>query len=222
MSFRALLAFALVTTTLPADARTYCCKDDGGHRVCGDVLPPQCMSRSYQEFNSQGVVSKEYEGPLTPEQRAQRQAEMTRKKEEDRKAADQNRRDRALLASYTSVRDIELKRDRMVADLQGSLHLSEDRYRDALERQLQLKQKVDAMGKKQPVPELIKLQMRKSDTEVSTHQEAIESKKQDIAAVQERFEQDKQRYLALTQKRADDSAAKPSGATAPASASTNR
>jgi hypothetical protein len=220
VSPKALLAFALLVTTVPAGARTYCCKDDSGRRVCGDILPPQCLSRTYQEFNSQGVMAKQYEGPLTAEQRAQRQAEQARKKEEDRKAADENRRDRALLASYTSVRDIELKRDRMVGDLQGSLRLSEERYSEALERQKKLQAQVKSVGN-QPISEMLKLQIRKNEAEVSSHEEAIESKKQDIAAIKEQFERDRQRYLALTQKRQEDPA-KPAAPTPPASSSTSR
>jgi hypothetical protein len=221
VSSKALLACAFLAAALSANARTYCCKDDGGHRVCGDVLPAQCLSRAYQEFNSQGVLSKEYEGPLTPEQRAQRQAETARKKAEQRKVADQDRRDRALLASYTSVKDIEAKRDRMVADLRAGLRLSEERYGDALARLRQLQEQAEKSRQK-PIPESARIRIQRSEAEVATQQSAVESKKQDITEIQERFEQEKQRYLALTQKQQEDQAVKPANTTAPASSSTSR
>lgn len=218
---RILLTTLICAAAAPTEATTYCCSDEGGRRICGDILPAQCYSRPYQEFSSQGNLKKQYEGPLTPEQRAQRQAEAARKKEEERRLADENRRDRALLASYTNVHDIEFKRDRMVADLQASVHLAEERLAEAVARQQKLAGQIQAIGNK-PVPESLRFQMRKSDGEVAAQKAAIESKKQDIADVQKRFEEDKQRYLALTQKRTEEAATHPDAVTRPASSSTIR
>jgi hypothetical protein len=215
MVFRTLLAVAILVLSLPAMAKSYCCKDQSGHLVCGDILPAQCLSRGYQEYNAQGVVSKEVEAPLTPEQRAQKQAEEARQKEERRKAADQERQDRALLASYTTVKDIETKRDRTLADLQGNLHRAQDRYNDSLAELQRLQQRAQALGKK-PISEGLKLNLSRADTEVSINRAAVEANKQEIAAAQERFEQQRQRFLALTRKQTEAAGA----ATAPASSST--
>lgn len=218
----AVIAVAALLGAAPAvQAKTYCCTDESGHRVCGDILPAQCLQRAYQEYNSQGVMSKQIEGPLTPDQRARRQAELARKKVEDRKRADEERHDKALLASYTSVRDIELKRDRMVGDLQAALNLSQERYDTAFGQQQELKRKADAFGDK-PVPEPLKLQLKKSQAEVANHQAFIDSRKQEIVEVQKRFEDDKKRYAELTQKRAEEAATHPDAIRTPASSSANR
>ena len=218
MVSRSLLALAILVTGLPpAMAKTYCCKDQGGHLICGDILPPQCLSQSYDEYNSNGVVAKQVAAPLTPEQRAQQKAEEARQKEEQRKAAEQERQDRALLASYTTVHDIDAKRDRTLADLQGNLRRAQDRYDDALAQLQRLQERVQALGGK-PISEALKLNLSKADTEVSINRASVEANKQEIAAAQERFEQQRQRFLVLTHKQAETTNA----ATAPASSATSR
>lgn len=220
MVSRAPLLFALlVLGQSPAWATTYCCKDQNGRLVCGDILPPQCLSRGHQEYNAQGLVSKEVEPPLTPEQRAQKQADEARKKEELRKAAEQVRQDRALLASYTTVEDIDVKRDRTLADLQANLQRAQERHDDAIKQLQQLQQRVKSYGDK-PVSEGLKRNLAKADTDASISRAAVEANKQEIAAAQARFEEQRQRFLELTRKQADDGpapAAPP--ATAPASSS---
>lgn len=217
----ALVAVAVCQS--PALAKTYCCKDQSGHLICGDILPPQCLSRAYQEYNTQGVVSKEVAAPLTPEQRAEKQAEDARKKAELRRAAEQARQDRALLASYTAVEDIDAKRDRTLADLQANLHRAQERYEDSLAQLKQLQQRVQALGNK-PIPEGLKLNVSKTDTEVSINRATVEANKREIATAQERFEQQRRRFLELTRKQPDaaGAASTPVGATPPASSSKAR
>jgi hypothetical protein len=226
VSPRTLVTALLFIAALPAGATTFCCHDDNGRRVCGDILPSQCFHKAYQEFNAQGTMVKQYDGPLTPEQRAKKEADLARKKEEDRKAKELDRQDRALLASYTSVRDIELKRDRMIADLEGSIHLAEDRLAEARARQQKTQQIATGYGDK-PIPEPLKMQMRRNDTDVATQEAAIASKTQDIADLRKRFEDDRQRYLELTRKATENPTGaipppKPAAPTPPASSSTGR
>jgi uncharacterized protein YecE (DUF72 family) len=218
MASRSLLAFAVFTLVqTPALATTYCCKDQDGRLICGDILPPQCLSRGHQEYNASGAMSKQVDPPLTPEQRARKEAEAARRKEEARKAAEQARQDRALLASYTTVGDIEAKRDRTLADLNANLHRAQERYADSQAQLEKLQQRVQALGNK-PVPDGLKLNLSKTDTEASINRAAVEANKQEIAAAQERFEQQRQRFLELTRKPPGAASA----ATAPASSATDR
>lgn len=218
MVSKSLLAFAILAVGLPpAMAKTYCCKDQSGHLVCGDILPPQCMTRKYDEYNSQGVVSKAIPAPLTPEQRAQKKAEEARQKEKQRKAAEQERKDHALLASYTSVHDIEAQRDRTLADLQSNLRRAQERYDNSLAQLKQFQQRVQALGNK-PIPQGVKLNLAKAQTEASANRASVESYQQEIAAARERFRRTIQRFRELTHQQAEAMGTP----TAPASSSTAR
>jgi hypothetical protein len=205
---RHLLSLVIALTTIPAGARTYCCTDEHGRRVCGDILPEQCQKRSYNEYNSQGVLSKQYPGPLTPEQRAQLDAELARKKVADHDAAEQTRRDRALLASYSSVADIDAKRTRTITTAQANLHNAEERLSNAQERQQRLQRAAERYGSK-PMPEVLRTNLRISEAELSSAQTAVADHKKEIVESQKQFDEDRRRYLELTHKPQEDTPATP-------------
>jgi hypothetical protein len=92
-----------------------CCEVDG-KRVCGDPMPQSCVSRARTVFDK-GGAAKSVAAPLTQAQIEARDAEAARKKEEEKQAAEQARKDSALLDSYTSERDIDAARDRAIADI---------------------------------------------------------------------------------------------------------
>ena len=193
-----LLPLAVPATAL---ATTYCCTTADGKRVCGDIKPPECLSRAYREFGNQGLVVKQYEAPLTPEQKAVRDAELARKLAEERRVAEEERRTRALLASYPSVKDIDQKRDRMLVEAENQLKSTQTRYDNAVARRAELTKELEFYTKK-PVPSALQAQLRDSDTEIADLQTAIEARKKDIADVVERYEDEKRRYQAAIEKRA--------------------
>lgn len=193
-----LLAVILAGSVLAAFARTYCCNDDTGRRVCGDQVPSQCLKRGYQEYNAQGVIYKQHEAPLTAEQRVQRDAELARKREQERLAADEARRNRALLASYSSVRDIDAKRDRALAEARAGLTQTQGRIDAALARKRKLDAEAEFFQKKL-TPEALKTHIRDNQAELAAHRAALEDKQKDIVALEARFEEERQRYLRLSQ-----------------------
>ncbi|MGE5467872.1 MAG: hypothetical protein ACM3Y9_10655 [Ignavibacteria bacterium] len=196
-ALRLCAALALgVGLALPAAARTICCTDKTGHRVCGDTLPMECEDRAYKEFGAKGVRS--VEAPLTAEQKAEREAEAARKKEQDRIAAEQRRKDRALLNTYGSEKDIDLLRDRAVADLEASGKQTQDKYNAAMKRKAQLEKELEFYVKK-PVPPDLKAQIKDNETEIEAQKKSIEERKKDIEATRARFEEDRRRYRELTQ-----------------------
>jgi len=184
-----------VGLSLPAAARTFCCTDKTGHRICGDTLPVQCEDRAYKEFG--GKTIRNVEAPLTAEQKAQREAEVARKKEQERMVAEQRRKDRALLNTYGSEKDIDLLRDRAVADLDASGKQTQDKYDAAVKRKQRLEKELEFYAKK-PVPANLKSQMKEADTEIEAQKKAIEDRKKDIEATRARFEEDRKRYRELT------------------------
>ena len=189
----------LPALVLPASATTFCCVGADGRRICGDVMPAQCLNRAYQEYGSQGTVIKQHEAPLTPEQRVVREAEMARKRAEERRLADEERHDRALLTSYASVKDIELKRDRTIAEAESQLRAVQDRYDRAVARRGELAKETEFYTKK-PVPESLKTQIRENEADITGFQSAIESRKKDIVDVAARFDEEQRHYLSLQEK----------------------
>jgi hypothetical protein len=214
VSLRVLLPIALALTAIPAAARIYCCTDGNGRRVCGDILPTQCQTRAYNEFNAQGVVKQKYEAPLTPEQRVQRDAELAQKKAAEHAAAEQARRDRAMLTSYNSVADIDAKRSRTIFAAQADISAAGERLEAAQARVEKLRKSIERYnGTNKPVPESLQANLRESEVDLTGRQKALELKKQELVTIQEHFDHDRRRFLELTAK---DRAEQPPPQSAPA------
>lgn len=199
-SIKPIVLIGLVLASLPAAATSYCCTDDNGRRVCGDVVPNQCLRRAYQEINSQGAVIKEIEAPLTPEQRARREAELLKKREAERAAEEKVRREKALLASYGSVKDIDAKRDRVLADSEALRKLTQQRYDETLGRKKELEKELE-FYKKKPVPEKLKNQIRENQLELDERRKDLANKMKEVETITAYFEEEKQRYLAIVNRR---------------------
>lgn len=180
---------------LPAAARITCCEVDG-KRTCGDPAPPQCVTRAKTVF-SKGGVAKEVEAPLTADQVAARDAEVARKKEEEKKAAEQTRKDRALLDSYTNEKEIDAARDRAIADIDKNAEQAKNRLETAQAKQKKLEQEKE-FYQKRPMPAQLKRQIEDNEAEIVAQQKALTQKDADIAATRERYALDKQRYLQLS------------------------
>jgi hypothetical protein len=191
-----LLLSALAGLAPPVGAVTFCCNDDGGRRLCGDILPAQCAKRGYQEYNSLGVMIRQHDAPMTAEQRAQQRAEIARKKEADRQAAEEDRRNRALLASYPSVADIDTKRARNIEEAGKGLHELQLRLNAALARKEDLAREAEFFLKR-PMPADLKTGIRDNNAELVGLQADIDVKKKEIAEIQARFDDEKKRYLSL-------------------------
>jgi hypothetical protein len=179
---------------VPAFAKITCCEVNG-QRVCGDPVPPQCYDKARKEFGK-GGATKEIEAPLTAEQAAAREEEKARKKEEEKKIAEQKRRDRALLDSYTTEKDIDKARERAIAEIEKNAEQANNRLDAALKRQKKLEQEKEFYAKK-PLPAQLAAQVKDNEAEIAAQQKALAQKDADIAAVRERYEADKQRYLQL-------------------------
>jgi phage-related tail protein len=199
MRFRTEFVVAvLVLAAAPAGAEriTYCCNDENGRQTCSDVLPPQCYGRAYREINSQGITLRRVEAPLTPEQRVQREQETRRKREQERLAAEERRQAQALLDAYSSERDIELVRDRVLKDIEKSLAQAQERYQEAAERHKQLSEEMQFYRKK-PAPKDLLDAIKENESELRAHGSVVEAKTKEMEAVRAKYDEDKRRYIEL-------------------------
>ena len=193
LSATAALLACCIALPLPVSAKITCCDVDG-KRTCGDPAPQQCLYKSKTEFK--GGVAKEVEAPLTPEQRAARDAAEARKKEEARVVAEQTRRDAALLASYSNEKEIDAARDRAISDIEKNASQASARLETAKKKQVKLNQEKEFYAKK-PMPAQLESQIKDNDAELAAQQKILDQKEIDIAALKERYEGDKTRFRTL-------------------------
>jgi hypothetical protein len=217
---RLISALLFVSSTVlalgaAAQTRIYCCDDAKGRKVCGDFLPTECQGRAYEERDNRGYVSKMVEAPLTAEQQARREAEAAKKEEQKKKAAEERRRTLALLATYSSEKDIISARDRALAEVEKGMKQAQQRLEEANKK----KKKLDGdkeFYKGKPMPEQVKADIRDNEKEIKAQQAAVAGKAKEMDEVRSRFAEEKKRYLELTGKKATEAVPEPAPAPAPA------
>ena len=181
-----------------AEARVYCCKDARGQQVCGDVLPASCADRSYRELNSQGATVKQIDAPMSDAQRAKRDADTKKAVEDEKVRQEQRRRDTTLLNTYTSEREIDVARDRRVADIEELLTRLREQKQTLTDRQKKLETDAAAFaGKNKRVPSHIKDRLDTTTEDLRLIAENIAAKERDLTDTRKRFEEDRTRFREL-------------------------
>lgn len=188
-----------LTGSALAQSRSYCCVDDLGHPQCGNVLPPACYNKAYREIDAKGRTVKRVEAPLTPEQKAAREKEIALKKEVERQAQEEDRRNRALLNSYGSERDIDAALDNALIELEKSVKAAEDKLAEARKKKAKLDAEAEFYVKKGLPPDL-KRQIQDNEAEIKAKEKELQVKEQEREDIRKRFEDEKTRYRELSKK----------------------
>ena len=185
--------------SVAAAGQFYCCNDEHGKQVCGDILPPACYGRAYRELGSSGRTVRNVDAPLTAEQRAQRVAEEERRKEQEAALKEQKRKDQALLETYATEKDIETLRRRAENDVNLSIKAAEDKIAEAYKQRKKFENEAEFYKKKQLPPQVDK-GLRDADAEVAAQMTVIASKKKDLETIRIKYDEDRRRFLELTRR----------------------
>lgn len=201
--FAALASLA----ALPAHA-VYKCVDEKGVTHYGDTMPPQCDKKPVTEMTQQGSVIKKYDAPLTPEQLKAQAEERERRKEGEKRIAEQKLRDNALLSTYGSEREFDVARDKDLAALDArkktllSRNADVDKYLAKMENEMEFykagKSKA-AAGKTREAPPQLTADLeraRKEKTQLATN---LASYDREIEQIRARYDADKKRWTELKQ-----------------------
>lgn len=217
MAHRLPLAVAVVLVLAAAGthaAGMYKWVDDKGVVHYSDKMPADAVDKGSVELNKEGVAVKRIDAAPTPEQRRAKQLEeeRTRQLAQQREAGD--RRDRALVQSYTSVEEIDLARTRAVGTLEAQMQ-SAQVYRASLgKRREELVVRRKTYG--DSVPAAVERELESIGSELGKQDVLIAERKREIASVNARYEADKQRWKELRAIAAarEAAAAVPDGASA--------
>ena len=143
------LLFALSGTMAMAQPKgpatgIVCWKNKAGKTVgCGDKVPPEYQDSAQQELNKRGMTVKQTDAALTPEQSRAQAAEAERKKADEQKRLDEKRRDRALLDSFTTEKEIDLKRSRDIQQIEVNISAQQTNLKNTTDRLNEIKNKIE-------------------------------------------------------------------------------
>jgi chromosome segregation ATPase len=191
---------------VPMAQAAYRCKDEKGITHIGDTPPEKCANVVMYEISRGGMVLRTIEPSLTPEQAKAREEEAARAKEKARQEDEQRRKDLALLATYTSPKDIEMTRDRNLEPIKGRMKSAQERIAALDKRQTALEEEMEfykagkskaASGKTREAPAQLKSDLERARSERATITTNIASYEKEIEQVRARYDADRDRWVEL-------------------------
>lgn len=199
IKYRLFVALVIgMTFSLPATAKMYKWVDDKGVTHYGETIPPEYAHRDREELNKTGRVVEKKE-VLTPEERHTKELEDIRKREDEEAALEQKRRDKALLNTYSGVKEIDLARARNLQQVEARLNSISSQLKMADDKLIGLQKEADGYtktGKK--IPASLQDDLQESQARLTKLQQDMEKSKTEKAAVEARYDADKARYRELT------------------------
>jgi hypothetical protein len=136
------------------------------------------------------------EPPLTPEQRAAREAEERRKLDEEEKRRTQSRRDLALLETYASEQDIEQARVRALTTREAVIERAHKRLDELKVERKKLDDEKEFYSKRE-MPEKLKRSFAGNAEAIQQQQKVIADAEAEKARVSARFEEERMRFRYL-------------------------
>ncbi len=200
-----LIGLALVVGTAyaqgqPGGGKIVCWKDKSGKTVgCGDKVPPEYQDNATKELNKRGVVVNQSDPALTPEQKKALQAEQERKAADAAVATEQKRRDKALLDTFSSANEIDLKRKRDITLIESNIEQNQTNLKNANDRQADSRIRIEQYKKEnKPVPAPIQEEYDRSEASKVKIQAQITQKRKEIVDLNQQYDDMKKRYAELT------------------------
>ncbi len=177
-----------------------CWKDKSGKTVgCGDKVPPEYQDNANKVLNQRGMTIKQTDAALTAEQKRAQAADDDRRRIDAQKREEERRHDRALLDSFTTVKEIDLKRTRDIQQIEINISAQQTNLKNVGDRESETRAKMDQYKKaNKPVPAPLQEDYDRLATEKSKIQAQILQKRQEIVDRNIEYDEMKKRFLELT------------------------
>ena len=128
------LFLVISTMAAPVQAKLYKWVDDNGQIHYSDTVPVQYLIKEHKEMSEQGLSVKKVDAAETEEQRVERRRiEMVKERKQQREE-EQRLRDRVLLDTYTTERDLIAARDARIEAVESQIQLSDSIIEDSVKK----------------------------------------------------------------------------------------
>jgi hypothetical protein len=197
-----LLALAFASPAFAA----YKCVDEKGVTRIGETPPDECANVVMYEITKAGQVIKKIDPSLTEAEVKARKEEAERKLQADKQAAEQRRKDEALLNTYGSEREIDMTRDRNIEPLNGRIKIARERIAAVDKRVQEIEEEMEfykagksssKAGKTRETPQNLVFDLERVKKEKAVLEKSIASSEREIETLRNKYDTDKKRWLAL-------------------------
>jgi hypothetical protein len=179
---------------------TYRCTGVDGKKYYGQTLPHACLGRPLELINKQGIVVKRIDPEAEEKARIAKEAEAEKRREMDSTQRDALRRSQALLATYTSEKDIEDARARDLREHQKQVQEVEGRIEEIKKRQARFQKDLavyQEAGKGDP-PARLTEEVTNAEIDLKAQQGLLDAKKREAVSINARYNEDRRRYKEAT------------------------
>jgi hypothetical protein len=193
-----LLAAGLALAPFAAEAQTYRCTGKDGKKYYGQSIPPQCLGMPVELLDKQGLVTKRFDASASAAEREKKAAEDEERKKRESITKEEGRRNRALLATYTSEKEIENARARALLDNQVAVKDVESKIGALKKRQGDLAKELDFYQGKNKPPAKLEQDIKNAEIDLKAQEGLLATKKKEVDSINQKYDDDKKRYLELT------------------------
>ena len=201
-----LAATALLAAPLGAHAQrapsssdqvyTYRCTGQDGKKYYGSTIPQQCLGLPLELINKQGRIVKRIDPEGDEKARLEKEANAQKRREAEATQKEAQRRYRALLATYSSEKEIEDARSRALRENQKQVLEVEGKIDGIKKRQTRYEQDLElfkSSGKGTPPPRL-KEEITNAQIDLRAQQTLLDAKKKEVESINARYDEDKRNY----------------------------
>ena len=196
---RQLIVFSLLAIFIvgsPMAKPLYKWVDENGKIQYSDAPPAMPQKKGVAEMSRQGIITRQAE---SDEEKQVRLAAEAERKAEEARQRDAARRDRALLDTYTSVKQIEQFRDRKIGAATDAIKVLTPRRQAAQSRLTSLQTEArNFSARKQPVPAALSNNIKAANADLQEANKLITFRRQEIRQIRTQADSDIKRYRELT------------------------
>ncbi len=190
------IAAAALTAAAPiALAATYKWVDEKGVVHYTDKLPPEAVDKSSTQLDKQGRKVKQTEAAPTAEQKRAKAEAEAREKQLAKERELVERRDRALLSTYTMESEIDLARRRALATIDQQIQSATAYTTQLSKRKGDLEAK--KVAEKGQSAQVVERELASLDTELARQADLVAAKQKEIVLVNVRYDADLKRWREL-------------------------
>jgi hypothetical protein len=176
---------------------TYRCAGKDGKKYYGSTIPTQCLGQPIDQLNSRGLLVKRIDPEGEEKARQEKEAEQKRLAEEAQEKRELMRRNRALLATYTSEKDIEAARKRALADNQRAVKEAQSRIETLKKRRAGYDKELEFYKEGAKPPAKLQEDIRATDVDIEATEGLIASKQKETQTINAKYDEDRRLYREL-------------------------
>ncbi|MSQ63102.1 MAG: hypothetical protein EXR33_04590 [Betaproteobacteria bacterium] len=195
---RAVLIVVIAALPMVAEAQSYRCTGKDGKKYYGQSVPPQCVGQPVEQLNAQGMVTKRIDAAASAAEREKKAAEEEDRKKRDAITKEDGRRNRALLATYTSEKEIENARGRALQENQLAVKDVESKIALLKKRKADLTKELDFFQGKNKPPAKLGQDIQDAEIDIKAQEGLLAAKKKEVDSINTKYDEDKKRYVELT------------------------